>query len=401
LFCAYCIFYFLSGSIETFSCDVKFSRAKFYLSDIPVDLDILQDKIESTWPHFKIMNYSLFYCHQDKNLSGVSSTQKLRELVGSSSVRTHLFKVKKECLGFSEYCDKKRATDVLDKLGASLTDSTRILELDNMFVLEKPEELNELIDRESRNIQTELLRRRVISLSTGVSEYTKREFISPVLIGSLHIVDGITMMCEKRVIGTFGNGPVDYTLIYKNLNIVLTEAKKEDLEGGLMQNLVQQKAYRESLAYALFSGSCKDAVALPRQERKRKVDEISKTVAQLPSFGIVTNGHSWIFSKIVCEPNQNRCRIYQSSLHTLLLHIDDFENLVQLQQINKIVTRIVAICLKQKEVIDTNEALGDILQGSATTIAGYESGVVESWESIKKQRSEDRESDEEDSDEDD
>jgi len=365
------------------------------LSDVPVDLDALQDKIESAWPHFNVMSYSLVYCNQSKE-SDVSNTQRLRELLGlHPQSSTHMFKVKKMCLGFSDYCDKNKAEKVLSKLNAYSSDPAMIQQVNDMFALENPLQWSVLIKQESGNIQTELLRRRKIDLTIGVSEYTKREFISPVLIGSLQIVDEITMMCEKKIIGSFGNGPVDYSLIYKNINIVLTEAKKEDMEGGLIQNLVQQEASHESLAYAILPADCKN-VAVTRNVRKRKFDEISKSVARLPSYGIVTNGNCWIFSKIVRNPDNNSSVIYKSSPFKLILSADgEKECAAQLEEIEIIVSGIVAICLQQKCIIDTNQELGQILNANTTAIAIYENSLVESYESIKKSNQDD-EDDEDD-----
>jgi hypothetical protein len=142
------------------------------------------------------MSYSLVYCNQSKE-SDVSNTQRLRELLGlHPQSSTHMFKVKKMCLGFSDYCDKNKAEKVLSKLNAYSSDPAMIQQVNDMFALENPLQWSVLIKQESGNIQTELLRRRKIDLTIGVSEYTKREFISPVLIGSLQIVDEITMMFE-------------------------------------------------------------------------------------------------------------------------------------------------------------------------------------------------------------
>lgn len=366
---------------ETFNCVVKLGRATLKFSDVPLQLDTLQDLIESSWPHFVVMRYSLLYCYGEKETI-VADTAKLHELLNSPVESPHVFKLRKDCLGFSEYCDKKRAVEALNKLKVPSNDPTMISESNNMFALQNPEQWDEIIERESRAIQTELHRRQVISLSTGVSEYTKREFISPVLIGCLQVVNGITMMCEKKIVGTFGNGPVDYSLIYKNLNIVLTEAKKENLEGGLIQNLVQQEASHESLTFAILPTQCKVG-EIPRIARKRKFDEILKALATLPSYGIVTNGNFWIFSQIVREPALNRCSIFKSSQQTLLLHAKDTEKETQLHQIKDIMRGVVAICLKQKEVIDNNEEIGQILSGNSFAIQLYESGLVESYESTK------------------
>lgn len=91
------------------------------------------------------------------------------------------------------------------------------------------------------------------------------------------------MVAEKYIPGSLGNGPVDYSLIYKKSNnICVVEAKKELMEQGVAQNIAQLVASREDYSYS----------------NKRKM---MNKIVDLSSIGIVTSGEGWIFTKYTKE----------------------------------------------------------------------------------------------------
>ena len=90
----------------------------------------------------------------------------------------------------------------------------------NVILLRVTEDImyrNEVIDREL------------------ASEYTMREFISPVLIGALRLVviflrnsgnaGKLSLVCEKIVVGLHAHGPVNYVVVFDCLVIILTKHK--------------------------------------------------------------------------------------------------------------------------------------------------------------------------------
>jgi hypothetical protein len=97
------------------------------------------------------------------------------------------------------------------------------------------------------------------------------------------------MVAEKNISGSLGNGPIDYTLIYKNFNICVVEAKKE----AIYQQLV---ASREDYCNRF----------------KRKIDEI----VDLPSSGIVTTGDERIFIRYTNENGEWKNLSIESTAHT-------------------------------------------------------------------------------------
>ena len=86
-----------------------------------------------------------------------------------------------------------------------------------------------------------------------------REFITPILLGALELYGksnkldntDLQLVCEKRVTGFVGNGPVDYIVTYKTMNIILTEAKKDQIDSGVLQNICQQVAGVQEIARLL------------------------------------------------------------------------------------------------------------------------------------------------------
>ena len=125
------------------------------------------------------------------------------------------------------------------------------------------------------------------------SEYTMREFISPILLGALELYgkfnelkkSELKLVCEMKVSGSAGNGPVDYIVTYKKTNIILTEAKKDEIDKGVVQNLCQQVASVQEVARSLKLTTSK----------KRKFEEILADVEMMPTYGIVSTGDKWIF----------------------------------------------------------------------------------------------------------
>lgn len=133
------------------------------------------------------------------------------------------------------------------------------------------------------------------------SEYTMREFMSPVIIGALKAVivsdrprfgnGKLSMVCEKKIIGKRAHGPVDYSFLFDCLDLVLTEAKRDDLDLGIVQNLLQQRACQEFLANTLIDY---DAI---QDDRKRKFAEAFNDVARTPTCGNTSTGEKWVLSR--------------------------------------------------------------------------------------------------------
>jgi hypothetical protein len=81
----------------------------------------------------------------------------------------------------------------------------------------------------------------------SASECTMREFIGPILVSAVvKMQDSDMKICpERNIEGKMGKGPVDYVITFLSFYICVVEAKKDDFEGGVVQNIAQIKASRE------------------------------------------------------------------------------------------------------------------------------------------------------------
>ena len=84
--------------------------------------------------------------------------------------------------------------------------------------------------------------------NTNNSEFTKRDFIGPVLVAAIILMNfsNIKMFSERKIVGKFGNGPLDYDIIYNQFHVCVVEAKKENLVQGIYQNIAQLVACRNN-----------------------------------------------------------------------------------------------------------------------------------------------------------
>ena len=78
----------------------------------------------------------------------------------------------------------------------------------------------------------------------AANEATRREYISPVLISVVQLFphfpdNGLSLLLERRTSGETARGPVDFLYVYKKILILVTEAKRDDLEQGIAQNVAQ------------------------------------------------------------------------------------------------------------------------------------------------------------------
>ena len=72
-----------------------------------------------------------------------------------------------------------------------------------------------------------------------------REYISPVILACAKFAGDVKLSAERKITGKKGNGPLDYAMLYKDFFLLITEAKKDNLNHGVIQNLGQLVASRE------------------------------------------------------------------------------------------------------------------------------------------------------------
>ena len=174
-------------------------------------------------------------------------------------------------------------------------------------------------------------------ITDAQSEASVREFIGPLLVAAAKIAGEIKLVCEKRITGSKGAGPVDYAALYKTFNVVITEAKKDDLRSGLGQNIAQLVSAREDYLYR---------TAQPNN--KRMFAEFAPDIASVPSFGAVSTAEKWVFTLYRGD------RLYRSTPRLLLLEDGSSEADVR-KGLLDVVGTLVGILNAQKVAIDENE----------------------------------------------
>eukprot|EP01031_Cornospumella_fuschlensis_P038885 gene38885-47298_t len=218
-----------------------------------------------------------------------------------------------------------------------------------------------ILQEEAGKVVTNLLDRADVINRKLASEYTMREFVSPVLIGALKSIirhdrtrfgnGTLSMVCEKRIIGKLAHGPVDYSFVFDCLDLVLTEAKREDLDLGIVQNLLQQRACQEFLANTLIDY---DAI---QDERKRMFAEAFEDVSQTPTCGITSTGGKWVLCRTTCVRDEGTGKVVTDVSISETIEVD-LAN-VNAAELTKLLSRIAQLVLTQVDNVATNNRLAE------------------------------------------
>lgn len=248
---------------------------------------------------------------------------------------------------------------------------------------------DEILLSETQKVLTNLQDRSYVINRKLASEYTMREFISPVLIGVLKVIimydevrfgDGkLSMVCEKRIIGKRAHGPVDYSFLFDCLDLVLTEAKRENLDFGIVQNLLQQRACQEFLANTLINYD------FIQEERKRKFAEAFADVARTNTCGITSTGAKWVFSQTKCMYNEITNTMVTDVFISETIEIDLAA--VNEEKLKRLISRIVHLVLSQADGVTANHQLAE----RRRTIIPSDSNVMISLQEIEHNRAADGE----------
>ncbi|CAG8602839.1 10257_t:CDS:2 [Ambispora leptoticha] len=115
----------------------------------------------------------------------------------------------------------------------------------------------------------------------NANEMTCREFISTFMNSAVTHVrseeNELQLKAEEWLSGSRGYGPVVYSVNLGEIVVLVEEAKKENFEKGVAQNIVQMHSAIEAL------------------NRKRKIDETESENVPIIMYGIVTNAIEWYF----------------------------------------------------------------------------------------------------------
>jgi hypothetical protein len=268
----------------------------------PIDRVVLEEIVKKNWIQFEQMKFTLMYedCLLESAIFSLPPDAKV--------------KVNNICKGFSEFSEN-------EALAYAATLNLQINE--NMF-----RDGTISSDTTINTIAQELERRIVAFDLYKAAECTMREFIGPLLVGAVVLNTEVKMVAENKIIGSLGNGPVDYTLIYKEFNICIVEAKKEAIEQGVAQNIAQLVASREEYCHRF----------------KRKAEDI----CNVPSSGIVSTGEDWIFMRYMYEDGE--WNLYRSNVRKITL---EEGKSISLEQIEEVLKKIMGMIETETSAIDS------------------------------------------------
>ena len=258
----------------------------------------------------------------------------------------YCFKVISALIGFASFTDEQ----ALSYAKVQYIDISQIpkVEQDDFPSMKNLDD--SLIAKEVESIFCEVAKRlKVVPYDGLSSECTMREFISPLLVGALNLLDGsVKLQGEKEICGFVGNGPVDYVMEYRSYQIVLTEAKKLTIKAGIKQNIAQIVASKEDFAKQFAFG---DDI----NSKKRKYKDAFDAIDLIPSFGIVATGAQWVFIKRY-KSGEEYALAESKPLDLFLPQhspiVNERTKAEMLDQIKSIVTLIVGIVQDQVEQIN-------------------------------------------------
>jgi Mor family transcriptional regulator len=305
-------------------------------------------------------DFSLSGEFEKEDLRDVTSDTTLAAVPATTASGEMKLILKLNSKGFSEF--KNSQEEALSSIG-SLFNKLEYIPRDNSRFPQvawsqnlSEVDFNAILSRVTEDI---MYRNEVIDRELA-SEYTMREFIGPVLIGALRLVQlflkktgnigRLSLICEKIIVGLHARGPVDYVVVFDCLDIILTEAKKLAISEGVIQNLLQQRASQEFLTNVLLDF---DETG---ESRKRCFQDAFDKIASTATCGCATTGSEWIFTKIRYDNKSKQSVVEISDKYT----IDLGSKKEDLQQsIEPILSIFVKMTMDQIDAVAQNEGLAE------------------------------------------
>eukprot|EP01036_Dinobryon_divergens_P030479 gene30479-39728_t len=155
---------------------------------------------------------------------------------------------------------------------------------------------------------------------------------------------------------------LDYAILYENFFLLITEAKKDQLENGIIQNIAQLVASREQFLYNCSS-------------LKRNYMSMAGDIACIPSTGVVSTGKEWVLIRYVLLPKPAVFKSSPMSLplgngslaelrQYLLLLLSKLLGAIDLQK--KLVDERI-LAKAQKSLLDAGQLAGKLQQKKAVS----------------------------------
>lgn len=324
------------------------ARREASIARSEINVESLCQLTRQKYTEFIVKNFNLYYRPNDGAVT-LSPTKGKKLIESDDDIATYIdstdngadltFYIENNCKGFSEFT----IPDALRYAGA-LGDEP-ILD-DEKFNLSDFKKEDELVKKILEHAVADIMCKLPIfgPIESAQNEASVRELIGPVLVAAARISMNIRIVSEKQITGSMGNGPVDYDMIYKDFNIVITEAKKEDMKKGLGQNIAQLVGGREDYLV-------RKETFIPNKKRSLPVSEYQPLIADIPSCGIVSTANTWVFlrySRAGTHPV-----VYRSNAFEIPLGHSTTEGKV-MDAMTIVVRILVEILRTQKLAVDSN-----------------------------------------------
>jgi hypothetical protein len=330
---AYIAFVVLPALLQ---CSIKFLARviNVSISRDEITLQVLREHICDNFPDLIRTSFKIGTLNTAGKIDYINTAEELqREIADRGREGVPLaFQVVSDCRGFSDFT----RDEALSYAGVRIVTHEK-------FPVSTFDENDEFISKVLEHaVQDVLCKLPIYGPVIVAQEASTREFIGPVLVAAARISGAVKIVAEKKIVGFRGNGPVDYAMVYQDFNIVITEAKKENLNDGITQNIAQLIGAREDYLYETTDCGSK---------RKYWYLDYAGEIAQVPSSGVVSTALSWVFTRYLEYPNR---RVYESEPFFLPLS-EDVEIAYLRSSIVRVVRVLVEMLRMQKECIDNNE----------------------------------------------
>ncbi|CAG8557593.1 5329_t:CDS:2, partial [Paraglomus brasilianum] len=198
-----------------------------------------------------------------------------------------------------------RITDLVDIFGANVKDLTTMNDLPQMEFSTKPADISE--EQLKRIIDAIVTRLKLLIHTSGPiggkNEMERSYYIDAVLRDIVKSCgEDVQIYQQYSIVGSHGDGRVDYVIKHVNTIICITEAKTSAIEQGICQNFIQ------------LHSACKINL------RKRKFDDLA---GYDYVYGIVSTGDQWIFTVV---SSANELAAANKKIQTLSVNSDDVDD---------------------------------------------------------------------------
>ena len=295
------------------SCSIKRDRSTAVVPNVLRSLltvDFIEDQARLKWNELNDSNFSLF------------SDKECKNRINDNYLQVCAFPlvvfVKTTQKGFAEFSD-------VEALRYAGVKEIITVEENDRVSFPPPVDIKDSDKLFKHAIEDLNVRHKLYDPLEEGCEYTRREFISPILVLAASI-SGVKLACEEQLEGSVGKGPVDWVGHYQNHRIYIAEGKKDNITQGLYQNLAQLAAAGEGRG----------------EKRVFSVD--------LPIYGIATTYTEWIFVRL--DPLSEGTTRHAVRLPTM--QISRNKQTIFKETVKDVASQLAGILLSQKNTVARN-----------------------------------------------